>query len=276
MTPEDPTTDLRIIWQQQERREPPVTLDQVRARARRVEAKVDRRNLLEYVAGVVALLIVTGVGMSGGAALWSGPRLLVSVGLILLLLGLAYVLYQLHTRGSWRAMPGELGTTDSVAFHRAELVRQRDLLKSVWSWYILPMYPGMALMAIGVLISDPSIATFVALVLVLAAVMSYAVARANAQGAKVVQRQIDELEADPAKAFALEPATDHLQHWSIWLLKSFFYAFVGGLAAGRHIVPLVPGLDTLSRPVAALVVVFTLMGIGVLLHAAWWLSRRKK
>jgi hypothetical protein len=40
--------------------------------------------------------------------------------------------------------------TASLQFHRRELVRQRDLLRSVWLWYIGPFVPGIVVFGMGV------------------------------------------------------------------------------------------------------------------------------
>ena len=42
-----------------------------------------------------------------------------------------------------------------LEFHRSELVRQRDLLRSVWWWYLLPFVPGMLLIPVGSSLDDP-------------------------------------------------------------------------------------------------------------------------
>jgi hypothetical protein len=40
--------------------------------------------------------------------------------------------------------------TASIAFHRGELVRQRDLLRSVVWWYIGPIIPGLVVFGVGI------------------------------------------------------------------------------------------------------------------------------
>ncbi len=60
-----------------------------------------------------------------------------------MLAGTAYVVVQLYRRSRPLALPEELGLMGSVEFYRRELVRQRDLLRSVWSWYLAPLAPGL-------------------------------------------------------------------------------------------------------------------------------------
>jgi hypothetical protein len=52
----------------------------------------------------------------------------------------------IQARGSARSVPADLGATNCIEFHKRELARQRDLLKSIWSWYLGPFLPGFALL----------------------------------------------------------------------------------------------------------------------------------
>ena len=68
------------------------------------------------------------------------PFLVVQIGAAMIAAGAVYVAYKLHTL----AGAGEPDMAQSVVtFHRAELVRQRDALKSVWRWYLAPFIPGV-------------------------------------------------------------------------------------------------------------------------------------
>jgi hypothetical protein len=51
-------------------------------------------------------------------------------------------MFQLHRRGSARALPADAGLRASLDFHLRELERQRDALHTVWLWYLLPFVPG--------------------------------------------------------------------------------------------------------------------------------------
>ena len=52
-------------------------------------------------------------------------------------------------------MPGEMSFTSSLAFYRQELDRQRQLLRSVWWWYLLSLLPALAGVMIGRGIANP-------------------------------------------------------------------------------------------------------------------------
>jgi uncharacterized membrane protein YdjX (TVP38/TMEM64 family) len=57
--------------------------------------------------------------------------------------GIAYVLYHMRSRAGARTTPTDARLKASVEFYRHELERQRDALRAVWSWYLLPFVPGI-------------------------------------------------------------------------------------------------------------------------------------
>jgi len=46
-------------------------------------------------------------------------------------------------------MKDEIDGQSCIDFHRSELMRQHDLLATVWSWYLLPFTPGLVVFLIG-------------------------------------------------------------------------------------------------------------------------------
>jgi hypothetical protein len=142
------TGDLNKLWQDQPAEKVPMTLEDIRNRASRLEKRVGRRNLREYAAAVVVLVVCIALGLRE-------KNVIVLIGSGLMVLGTLYVVYHLHRYGTVRPMPSDLGLKDCLDFHRAELVRQRDLLRSVWWWYLLPFVPALALILIGRAIERP-------------------------------------------------------------------------------------------------------------------------
>ena len=63
--------------------------------------------------------------------------------------GALTVMFELHRRGSARTAPADLGLSTCIDFHRKSLERQRDALRTVWIWYLLPFVPGLAIFEIG-------------------------------------------------------------------------------------------------------------------------------
>ena len=140
-----------------------ITLDDIRARAARLELRVRRRNQREYIAGAIgAIWLSIQIWLSHGRFLTTG---------VLLIGALIFVMWQLHLRGA-RPIPDDAGLRPLLEFHRRELERQRDALRSVWSWYFLPFVPGLAAAVIesalqrGFTPMVASIAAFFVLVLV--------------------------------------------------------------------------------------------------------------
>jgi len=164
-----------------------MSLEEIRARAQKSERKVQRRNLWEYVGAIV---VVVGVGRT--AIIDSSTAVRAGAGLVML--ATAYVVYRLYKRGSMDPLPAGLALTSSLDFYRGELVRQRDLLEGVWSWYLLPFVPGVATILIGRAVERPDgwlrpLLTAAALV-----VMSTILVRKNARAARKIQGRIDELD----------------------------------------------------------------------------------
>jgi hypothetical protein len=118
-------------------------------------------------------------------------------GNILMIGGLLYMAYQLHRRAAASDSPADLGWNTCLAFHRAELERQRDALASVWRWYLGPLMPGLAvLMGAGCIAGFRHSALAGMLSLMVVGVVALALrwmGRVNRKAAAGIQRQIDAL-----------------------------------------------------------------------------------
>jgi hypothetical protein len=132
--------DPRSLWQGQEEEKVTITIDEIRVRATYFERRIQRRNMREYAATGVAVVVLT--IQAWGAHGWHLATF------ALLMAGMAYAMFQLHRLGA-RSLPADTGTRASLEFHRLELERQRDALRTVWRWYLLPFAPGI-LMSVGV------------------------------------------------------------------------------------------------------------------------------
>jgi len=140
-SPNDP---LKDAWRSQPVEQIQMSTMELAAAAGRFERQVHRRNLIEYVAGAVGALAFGWMAIFGHHAGW-----IVRAGDALAVPGMAFILWQLHRRGS----PGRTPTGGSpetlVAFQRSELVRQRDALRAVPVWYISPILPSFFLIGLG-------------------------------------------------------------------------------------------------------------------------------
>lgn len=185
MTDVPPEPDaMKALWRDQPTEEiQPLTLEIIHARG--FQARVRRRNLVEYA----ACLLVIAVFSSYIVIL---PGSILKVASALTILGTLVVAWQLHRRGSARQAPA----TDALSFHRAELIRQRDALRSVWLWYLGPFVPGTLLFMAGMSALRPQASLAHHLALPVATVIFFVFCwLRNLRGARRLQREIDDLDA---------------------------------------------------------------------------------
>jgi hypothetical protein len=92
-----------------------------------------------------------------------------------------------------------MGLASGLDFFRRELERQRDLVGSVWSWYLGPLIPGWVVLMVALARINPGHLrhfglTFAAFNL-FAALVFVLIWRLNLWAARRLQRRIDELNA---------------------------------------------------------------------------------
>jgi hypothetical protein len=167
-------------------------LEEVRKGADKFYRRIRRRNAIEYVACVVVVVAFT-------SYVFVLPHVLQKVGSAMIVLATFYVAWQLHRRASAEP-PERAGTMPLLAFARAQMLRQRDALRSIFWWYILPFIPGLVVMSLGNGM-DPEFAAkgpapwvrwlvFAGMGAALAGVWWL-----NQYGARKLQRRIDEIDA---------------------------------------------------------------------------------
>lgn len=137
MTEHDP---LRELWASDQGDKFTMSISELTARSDRFQARIKRRNLIEYLAAALVIAVF-------GWVAFVVPVLSVRIGAGLIMAGALYISWQLNKVGSLSA-PGP-GTEDLLTVHRRELVRQRDALRSVWRWYLLPFVPGILVFTLG-------------------------------------------------------------------------------------------------------------------------------
>jgi hypothetical protein len=173
------------LWQQQEREEQAMPLDEIRAKAQRLDARTRRWR------SVAALLFIVLV-ISEALQLWMQEALLERAGDSLTIAALVYVAYRFR-RQRMAAPPVTLGRTNVVEFYRAELVRQRDLSKDSWG-YLLPFVPGVSLALFGRGLGERSLGQTIA-VIVFGVALFLGAAWWNSYTARKLQNEIDSLDA---------------------------------------------------------------------------------
>ena len=164
-----------------------MSLEEVRAQARQFQKRIRSRNIREYSAMVLALVMAIPLGFF----FRSFPLVLAAMGLCVA--GTLVIAYQFRKRMSLRSFTTEAASMSCLEFYRSELERQRDANLRVWSWYILPMIPGTAMMLIAMAFM-PGLGPVVALFFAVAFTAGFILTGvANKRGARRLQQKIDEL-----------------------------------------------------------------------------------
>jgi len=117
-------------------------LEEIRRKAQQFEKRIARRNLREYIGAAVGAAIFT-------YYMFTFHSPMIRTGCALIIAGLLAIVVQLHKRAAPGKMPADLALTGCIAFHRRELARQRDLLRTVWLWYVGPIVPGIVVFGMG-------------------------------------------------------------------------------------------------------------------------------
>ena len=187
MVNESPPNDrLKTVWQNQPSEGIRMSVDEIRHRAGKFQKKVYWRNAREYIAAIVVLVIF-------GFDFWHTSDALARVAFGLIIAGTLYVIWHLHQRGASRSVPTEMGLASGLEFHRRELERQRDLLRSVWSWYLGPVIPGLVVLMVARARIDPGHLRNIGLSSALIALVFVSAWWLNQRAARKLERRIDEL-----------------------------------------------------------------------------------
>ena len=138
---------MRELWQGQQTEGVHMSVEQIRASAGKFQRRIQGRNLREYIAAAVVAVFF---GFEFGRT--DDP--LARTGFGLVIAGMCYLVWHLHTNGSSSSLPEDVGISTCIQFQRRELVRQRDLLTGVWRWYLGPLIPGLAAVGLTPLAKD--------------------------------------------------------------------------------------------------------------------------
>jgi hypothetical protein len=190
MSDHDP---LQSIWKNQSQEEFSMSLADIHVRAERFQSTIRRRNWIEYIAAATVTAFFAWTAATA-------PAPMIQAGAVLIALGAVYVCWQLYQLGR-AASKAELDAAQSLTvFHRAEMVRQRDALRTVWRWYLAPFVPGMLVFLGGVAFASDLSAPLVAKLMIfalgvgLAGAVFAAIAWINAQAVKRLDAEIAALD----------------------------------------------------------------------------------
>lgn len=189
-----PPNDIRSLWQSMPVEPVAISVEEMRVKARAFEKNIRRRNRNEYASAVLVVAIFGWYATFPVPAtpLWPIANLMIIAGVLLLV-------WNLHRKARAATAPTDASATTLVDFQRAEFVRQRDALKSVWRWYILPVVPGLIVwfiaVAVGIPIKDPvRVAVGLGVMGLLVILVFGGIILLNLLGAAHLQRQIDALD----------------------------------------------------------------------------------
>ena len=183
----DNNADIAVwmTWQHQDGDEPSMAIDQVRVKAERLDAR--RRRWATFTTLLFVLIVIV-----EARQVWIQEAVLERAGDSLTIVALVYVAYRFR-RQRVAAPPAALGTTNCVAFYRAELGRQRDLSKDSWG-YLLPFVPGVALALFGRGLGERSLSQTIAII-ALGIALFLSAAWWNRHTARKLQGEIEALDA---------------------------------------------------------------------------------
>lgn len=186
--------DLRSLWQSMPTTPVVITAEEMRARAKKFERKVRRRNLVEYIAAAFIVVVF------GWYATFPEPATpLWPIANVMIIAGVLVVVWNLHRLAKANTPPPGASAASLIDFQRAEYTRQRDALKTVWLWYIGPMVPGLVVWFIAAGSGMPHLTPMRALLglggAAFAAVLVFGfIILLNLIGAARLQRMIDDLD----------------------------------------------------------------------------------
>lgn len=181
---------VRAAWRNENEEPYTISVEELQARARQLSLGIHRRNVAEYCAGALVAAIDAYYFVHFGS-------LLARAGSALILAAIAWILLHLQQHGSTGPIPTQ--ALQSLDFLTGELMRQRDLLRDVWNWYLLPLIPGITLFLLGLhqikqADGSPLVSEHAILHTVAACVIGFAlIAFANTRASGRLQRQIDHL-----------------------------------------------------------------------------------
>ena len=143
--------DLRSLWQSMPATPITITAEDMRARALAFERTVRRRNFGEYAAAMSV------IGVCGWYATFPEPATpLWPIANLMIIAGVLLIIWNLNRLARTATPPASASTTDLIHFQRSQYTRQRDALKSVWLWYILPVIPGEILWFVAYAVGTPT------------------------------------------------------------------------------------------------------------------------
>lgn len=179
-----PDTAIENVWQQQPREPGRLTVEEIRARAERFDAK--GRWWRSIGAAVVIVAVIAEV-----LQVWYGRDTVERTGDLLTIAAFFYIAYEYRKYSL--SIPERLGLS-CVDFYRAQLVHERNLAGQS-SRYLLPFVPGVTLSLLHGVIGEGLTTVHRTGVIVAGVALFVGVGWLNARSKRKLQHEIDALEA---------------------------------------------------------------------------------
>jgi hypothetical protein len=197
MTNNNSSDELLNLWKSQKPQSISLSAKELRDASSKLERRVYWRNIREYMGAAI-------VAIAFGFYMVKFQTVLLRLGSGLTIAGALFVAFHLFRKGSTAVMTTDLESKSCVEFYRTELVRQRDLLLSVWKWYLMPFVPGLGLFLLGMLqmvLRQPAshlhygmVALWFGATFAMCAATFALVEWLNRRAAKEIQKKIDTLD----------------------------------------------------------------------------------
>ena len=186
----EPSNSAQKLWLEQPVEGIQMSAEIIHKRAAKFERRIRWRNIREYAAAGFGAALMT-------YFFATAHDVLSRVEYGLFMGAMAWITVNLHRKGSSKTIPAGLDTRTTLSLYRAELERQREAAATVWSWYLAPLVPGLAVLSVGRAIQSPHLLTWIRLAVAdgLVAAGLVLVWRLNLRAARCLERTIDELKA---------------------------------------------------------------------------------
>jgi hypothetical protein len=176
---------LNMPWVPTEKLLQPLSVDTLPDQARAFQRTIWWRNAREIGA---ALIVLT----ANVPDMWRGETAVDRLSHGLLVAGTLFVMGYLRFRAGSRPLPAGGDSRCLLQFHRDELVRQRDILRDVPRWYLLPFIPGLLVGMLNKLSSASANPVAVVLALPIVLGVFYLIWRVNVWAAAWLDKQVQQ------------------------------------------------------------------------------------
>lgn len=182
--------DVVTLWQAQSTDGFRMSTEEIHRKIETMNRKLRRRTFDGYL--VCAFLIVVFI-----AWMFVGMNSLQTLGAILTIIALSYLVWQIRQNGFRGAPTEDAGNTASLDYLRTELARQRDLHRGTRFWWRLLLFvPGPLVFSAGFAQAQqahPEVVRLIRFETISFVVLAVATIPLNRWMARRCQRQIDEL-----------------------------------------------------------------------------------